>query len=413
MADQIEADVQFAPANQDKAKTGRSFNTHKDPRGHEKAGKYPDQIVTHTRSGHSIVYDDSKGAESVTIQHRSGSAVQMLPDGALQITAHNSRYDITFGDNRVTISGANDICVKGDASMRVYGDYNVTCHKDYNLTVMGDLNITAKNKNQHIRGNKDTMMKNETKKIEGSSAVMAHGAITRVAKGSITNASIGDQAFVAGSGGVHMAVPGDQGDITMKVHNKGNMKFETSQGDFEGKFAGSSGDEVHMKTDNGNLTFKADKNSNMEAGAGGSSGNFKVKAKQDIGLETTSGGIQAKSLTGDVQVSSGGNVEVSSTQDTHVTAQGHAAMEGSTGTTVGNGTAVTNVVGGAAGINIDPLAGILNLAGGGGSAFGGLGQLSFDFGSILQADGIQAPQAKQATQTNEEQDSSSWTNSLL
>ncbi|NDB58225.1 hypothetical protein EB001_07250 [bacterium] len=169
--------------------TPKQFKVAKDNRSQQGAGQYPYYFCWKSRSGHTISMDDTKGNETVTIQHRTGTAIQMMKDGALHITAHNSRYDITFGENRMTISGAQDITVKGDASLRVYGDYNVTCHKDYNLTVMGNLNITAKNKNQHIRGNKDTQMKNENKKIEGSSFKQVGGALTQVSRGAMLNSA--------------------------------------------------------------------------------------------------------------------------------------------------------------------------------------------------------------------------------
>jgi hypothetical protein len=37
------------------------------------AGKYPNYWAHKTRSGHVFMMDDSKGAESITIQHRGGS----------------------------------------------------------------------------------------------------------------------------------------------------------------------------------------------------------------------------------------------------------------------------------------------------------------------------------------------------
>ena len=130
-----------------------------------KGGKYPDYFSWKTRSGHTFQLDDTMGQETVTLQHRSGTAIQMAPDGTLTITAHNGRYDIVFGEDRMTVSGAQDVTIKGDASIRVHGDYNVTCQKDYNLTVLGNFNIVAKNHNRHILGNIDTQARNETKKL--------------------------------------------------------------------------------------------------------------------------------------------------------------------------------------------------------------------------------------------------------
>jgi hypothetical protein len=147
MADSTEATGSVETMQEPKKETPKKWKQpHKsDARKAKSAGSYPDYFSWKTRSGNLFQMDDSKGGETVTLQHRSGTAIQMAPDGSLHITAHNGKYEITFGENRMTISGAQDITVKGDASMRVYGDYNVTCHKNYNLTVMGDLNMLSYN----------------------------------------------------------------------------------------------------------------------------------------------------------------------------------------------------------------------------------------------------------------------------
>ena len=95
--------------NQQRKKTPEKFKVAKDNRSQQGAGKYPYYFSWKTRSGHNISMDDTQGQETVTIQHRTGTAIQMMKDGALHITAHNSRYDITFGENRMTISGAQEI----------------------------------------------------------------------------------------------------------------------------------------------------------------------------------------------------------------------------------------------------------------------------------------------------------------
>lgn len=399
--------VEFLNEN-DKKRTKETFKTLNDPRSTKKAGQKSEQIITHTRSGHTIAYDDSPGAESITIQHRGGTAVQMMPDGALQITAHNSRYDVTFGDNRVTISGANDITVKGDASFRVYGDYNMTCHKDYNLTVMGDLNVTAKNKNQMIRGNKDTIMKNENKKIEGSSSVAAGGAISRVASGSITTASISGKAVVAGSAGVHVAVPGDQGDITMKVKQQGNIHMETKNGKFDAKFSNGS-DEVSLLAEDGKFHAQSDNEFNMES----KQEKIQMKAQKDVGIKSTTAGVNVDAPSGNFQAMAGQKVRMTAGADMQMKSAGTAGFEGAAATHVGGSAGVTHVVGGGAGVNIDPLSGLLNLAGGGGIPMPNMTQLSFNFGNIMGATGIDKTQTEAATKPTEEPDLSSWTDSLL
>jgi uncharacterized protein (DUF2345 family) len=240
-------------------KTEDTFDVPGDNRAGEQSGKYPDYMSYKSRSGHNFIFDDTKGQESVTLQHRGGSAVQMRSDGSLHITAHNSMYTVTFGENRMTVTGANDITVKGDASLRVYGDYNVTVHKNYNLTVMGDYNFTSKNLNRHIRGNMDTQAKNETKKLEGSSAKLARGGIAQVAKGPVSVISQGGSASFGGSDGLNLAVT-KKGKLTLR-NESGEITTSAKQGGIQVR-----GDEsVIVSSLNGSINANAKQNIGLKA----------------------------------------------------------------------------------------------------------------------------------------------------
>ena len=395
--------------------TPDEFDIFGDARGRQGSGEYPNYWGIKDRSGNSFQLDSSEGNESITLQHRGGSAVQFHPDGSLHITAHNGKYQITFGEDRMTISGAQDITVKGDASLRVYGDYNVTCHKNYNLSVMGDINIVGKNMNRHIRGNMDTQAKNVNKKIEGSISYQAQGAQAYVSKGAATVASMA-QTTLTGAKGLLASVPGD-GNLTMSVQGSGNMYQQVadgahntvveSSGSSQSVGAAGASKKVSIQHKDGSTSHNNSNDYKKKV-----EGDHTETTTGDHTVTSTTGGIQMKTEAGSISTQSQQNIEIKSQQDTHVISQGHAAIEGSAGTTVGNATGLTNIVGGAGGINLDPLAGLLNLAGGGGVPFAGLAQLAFNF---LQADEGETPPEQQTTRANqpqEEADASSWINAL-
>lgn len=99
-----------------------------------------------TRSGHYIEYNDNKEAESVTIQHRTGSMIQMQADGSVRLVSQNGKMGIEVnGEGYMRVTGAYDVIVDGDASLRVNQDYNVHVSGDYNLTVDGTHSVAAKN----------------------------------------------------------------------------------------------------------------------------------------------------------------------------------------------------------------------------------------------------------------------------
>ncbi|CAB4170890.1 hypothetical protein UFOVP908_169 [uncultured Caudovirales phage] len=210
-----------------KSTTPPSWDGPKDARELPGAGKYPNFYAHKTRSGHVLLMDDSKGAEHVTLQHRSGSMVQFHPDGKVAITAQNGQYTFTFGENRVKITGAYDITVDGAASMKVDGDYNVTVGKNMNIAVKGDLNVAAKNFNQNMIGNVDIAAKNMTTKLEGSSAITAKGSMGLTSKGGFVAGSVDDSSTLYA--GKQMALLADTDEMMIRSGKK--MSFESATGD--------------------------------------------------------------------------------------------------------------------------------------------------------------------------------------
>jgi uncharacterized protein (DUF2345 family) len=354
-----------------------------DARKAKSTGSYPDYFSWKTRSGHVLQLDDTKGGETVTLQHRGGTAVQMAPDGSMHVTAHNGKYEITFGENRVTISGAQDITVKGDASFRVYGDYNVTCQKDYNLTVLGNFNLTAKNHNRQILGNLDTQARNENKKLMGSSSKIARGAIAYVAKGSVTHASQSDQIFLGGAAGANLWAK--KGNITQNIEEEGNFHSEAKDGEYHVKAkkaikVQSTDETMDFKSKNEFTMTSTDKSGKIttkqDMGIESQNSGVNVKAQNNIGLQSTSGDIQAKSTAG--------NVEVTAQQSLDLRASQKASL--SAPTTYVSGDTTTNIKGGTS-VNVDgPSA--LNLNGGMSQVMSALGlQMNFNFGSGGDASG--------------------------
>lgn len=204
--------------------TPEKWNGPEDARTKKGAGVYPNYYTQRTRSGHVLTFDDSEDHESVTMQHRSGSMVQFMPDGAVQFVAQNGQYTFVFGENRVKITGAYDVTVEGAASLRVKGDYNTTVMGNYNTTVNGDMNMTAKNFNAQIRGDMDVNAKNMNMKVEGSSTISSHEQTNILSDGGLQLASTGDSIAIgakqdigikSGGGKIMAQAPG-------KISVKGN-----------------------------------------------------------------------------------------------------------------------------------------------------------------------------------------------
>lgn len=267
------------------ANTPKKFDGFIDHRYEEGAGEYPNQAwVMNTKSGHSINIDDSEGLESMTFQHRSGSCIQFQPNGAIAMTAHNSLYNLVFGENRLMITGANDLVVKGDGSLFCYGDFNKTIHGNTNWTTTGDFNLTAENLNRMVRGNIDTEAKNETKKLEGSSALNAQGAVAMASKDSFTVASRKDKLHLGGGAGINAQV--HEGNFNASIENSGNFHLEAKNGTLEAKIH----DAIKLLSETGALHMIAQEAATM------------VSKQNDVKIQSENGNAILKADTGDTSV---------------------------------------------------------------------------------------------------------------
>lgn len=224
--------------------TKPSWTGPEDARKQSKAGTYPNYHEFKTRSGHTMIYDDSNGHEAITLQHRGGSLIQMMPDGAVQIVTHNGQYNIVFGENRMLVTGAHDLTVHGTASMMVEGDFNTTIRGNHNTTVDGDMNITAKNMNTTVRGNIETAAKSLSMKIEGNGMMTTQGNFYIAGHGDMMMGSLGGSVGIGAAQNVGVrAVGGEvaiqsEGDTSIK--SDGGMILQQASSDISMKSGGDT-----------------------------------------------------------------------------------------------------------------------------------------------------------------------------
>lgn len=224
-----------------KIDTPPKYDGPKDARELPGAGTYPNYFAHKTRSGHTLIFDDSEGAESVTIQHRGGSMIQMDPKGLVHIRSQNGRYDITFGENRMKITGAQDITVDGAASLKVTKDYNVTVTGKINFSSKNDINFNAKNFNINAENKIDFQGKSMTGKIKGNISLTAQGAMALFSDYGFSAGSTNDSAaFVAGKA---MAIGANGGEMALK--STGKMSILTKSNEL----ALQSGSKMSIKSD--------------------------------------------------------------------------------------------------------------------------------------------------------------------
>ena len=209
-----------APEGVGGATTENNINTPKewdevqDARKLPGAGKYPNYWAHKTRSGHVFMMDDSKGAESITLQHRGGSMLQIMPDGKVHIRAQNGQHTVVFGENRMYVTGAHDITVDGAASLVCKKDYNVTA-KNFNFTAENNFNIVT-GKGFHVCAANGAAITGEslTVKVKKNLGMLAGGAMAVFSEGGFSTGSSGDSAIFVGQKDVAMGA--NEGRLMLK-----------------------------------------------------------------------------------------------------------------------------------------------------------------------------------------------------
>ena len=103
---------------------------------------YPKNAVHKTYGGHVIEIDDTDGAERIHIFHKSGSFMEMHPNGDV-VTWHKNGFK--------TVTGNDKLHVQGDMSILVEGRLDISAMEDINISSMEDINIHA-NTNMKLDG---------------------------------------------------------------------------------------------------------------------------------------------------------------------------------------------------------------------------------------------------------------------
>lgn len=115
------------------------------PYTEQKESVYPFNQVKETASGHVIEYDDTPGGERILIKHKSGSGIEMKPDGSIVIVSKTNSIQVCNGTLDVIVEGDTNLVYKGDLDVQVEGNYNLTVDGNSTTNIHGD-NIS------HVRG---------------------------------------------------------------------------------------------------------------------------------------------------------------------------------------------------------------------------------------------------------------------
>lgn len=110
------------------------------------AAEYPYNNVTATESGHLFELDDTPGAERVHVYHRTGSHIEMRPDGTVKYVSKSKRQDVTIADQEIIVNGDYKISVAGGANIYVRGGaFEIQADNGLAINVKGELKLRGDN----------------------------------------------------------------------------------------------------------------------------------------------------------------------------------------------------------------------------------------------------------------------------
>lgn len=188
---------------------------------------YPPQApynrVTATESGHSFEMDDSPGRERVRLQHRTGTFIEMHPNGDEVHKVYGDGFEITIknknvlieGNCNMTVNGNLNLNVKGDKVEYIEGNHEVHVKKNYTQVVEGMSTITSQN-DMTIRGGAsatgsvsitagDCLFLNSDLSVDGE--IVANKITSQGRIDALTGISAGPLGFVSVTGGLSIGVP--------------------------------------------------------------------------------------------------------------------------------------------------------------------------------------------------------------
>jgi len=195
------------------------------PANDETPPQYPYNRVTQTPSGHSFEMDDTPKRERVRLQHRTGTFIEMHPNGDEVHKVYGDGYEITIKNKNVLIEGHCSVTINGDSVINVKGDKIERVEGDYRLEVLGEFTAYSHKPASLVSDDNLTlgagsvaglgsirMVTGDSVYISGDTSIAGDltadiiTSLTRIDAGTGVNA--GPLGFVSMLGGLSIGIPG-------------------------------------------------------------------------------------------------------------------------------------------------------------------------------------------------------------
>lgn len=159
-------------------------------------------VIAPTQGGSFVEVSGSENNEHITLNHASGSAVQIDSDGNIKIKSSGDQYMFSEGHYRQYVAGRKDVVIDGrysinvtggDCTIKVSGDLNFDARNDVNFSVSGKMNFNVA-EGINFTGSKISMHARED-----NIDIYSGGAMKVLTEGDMILTSQSDQYLNAGN----------------------------------------------------------------------------------------------------------------------------------------------------------------------------------------------------------------------
>lgn len=153
---------------------------------------YPYNRVIESESGHLIEIDDTPKSERIHVFHRSGSFIEIHPDGTIVAKTTKDRFEIVMKDDHLYVMGDSQITVQGNSEIYVKKDLKLKVDQDVTIDISGESKITCLN---------DVLLSvegNVSADVNGDAAITVSGDVSLTNQGDLSITAGGDISFSSG-----------------------------------------------------------------------------------------------------------------------------------------------------------------------------------------------------------------------
>jgi len=156
---------------------------------------YPYNHVYESESGHLQEFDDTPNAERIHIRHRTGTSIELYPNGTRTDLIKGDFYTLISASNKVYIEGNSDTTIDGRHKLYVNKSGSLNNHYDIqigpgaNVNIQvdtGDINLRTVNGRINLNSGGNTNLK-----VGGDLNIEVAGSLSQTVSGNTTENTSG------------------------------------------------------------------------------------------------------------------------------------------------------------------------------------------------------------------------------